>query len=138
MTIPYDASYDPAALILPAVLSGVVRNRPQVQLPALIDTGAELTAIPNSAVTRLNLYAIGRIEVEDIHARVETVDMFMVRMTISDLAVREIEVVPTNQPFVILGRDWLEDYYLYLNGPEQTFLLSDVPLSRSATKEENP
>jgi hypothetical protein len=27
MTIPYDSNYDPAALILPTVLSGVVRHR---------------------------------------------------------------------------------------------------------------
>ena len=26
MTIPYDSNYDPAALILPAVLSGMVRH----------------------------------------------------------------------------------------------------------------
>jgi predicted aspartyl protease len=128
MTLPYDASYDPPALIVPAVLSGVVRNRPKVQLPALIDTGAELTAVPNSAVNRLRLYAVDRIEVEDIHARVETVDIYTVRITVTDMPVREMEVVPTNQPFVILGRDWLEDYYLLLNGPDHSFLLSNTPL----------
>jgi predicted aspartyl protease len=128
MTIPYDANYDPAALVLPAVLSGVVRSRPQFQLPALIDTGAELTAVPNSAVKRLRLYAVGQIEVEDIHARVESVEIYTVRLAIVDLQVREMEVVPTKQPFIILGRDWLEDYYLLLNGPEQTFFLSSTPL----------
>ena len=128
MTIPYDADFDPPALILPAILSGVVRSRPQIQLPALIDTGAELTAVPKTAVNRLRLYAVDRIEVEDIHARIETVDIYTARLKVSDMPIREMEVVPTNQPFVILGRDWLEDYYLLLNGPEQSFLLSRIPL----------
>jgi hypothetical protein len=55
MTIPYDANFDPPAIILPAVLTGVVRKRPQARLPALIDTGAELTAVPESAVQQLRL-----------------------------------------------------------------------------------
>ena len=61
MTIPYDANYDPAALILPAVLYGVVRRRPQISLPALIDTGADLTAVPDLAVKRLRLYSFSRV-----------------------------------------------------------------------------
>lgn len=132
MTIPFDANYDPAALVLPAALTGVVRRRPQVSLPALIDTGADLTAIPDTAVKRLRLYAVGRMEVEDVHARVEVADIYTVRLSIADLPGREMEVVSTEQPFVILGRDWLEDYYLLLNGPEQTFLLSDTPLLENA------
>ena len=40
----------------------------------------------------------------------------------------EIEVVSTGQPFVILGRDWLESHYLLLNGPEKTFALNPTPL----------
>ena len=75
---------------------------------------------------------MGRIEVEGIHARVATVDIYTVRLAIADLPVREMEVVPTEQPFVILGRDWLESYYLLLNGPERTFLLSDTPLLEKA------
>lgn len=39
-----------------------------------------------------------------------------------------MEVVQTGQPFVSLGRDWLESYYLMLNGPEKTLVLSDTPL----------
>jgi predicted aspartyl protease len=109
MTIPYDARYDPAAIILPAVLSGVVRNRPKLRLSALIDTGADLTAVPATAVSQLHLYAVGRMAVEDIHARVETVDIYTVRLSIADLPVREMEVLSTEHPFVILGRDWLED-----------------------------
>lgn len=128
MTIPYDDNFDPPALVLPAVLSSVVRSRPQVQFPALIDTGAEITAVPTPAIQRLDLYAVGRIDVEDVHARIETVNIYIVRITVGDTLAREIEVVPTEHPFIILGRDWLADFHLYLNGPEEVFLISDSPV----------
>lgn len=108
MNIPYDLSYEPPAPILTAVLTGVVHRRPQVRLPALIDTGSDLTAIPGTAVKRLRLYAVGRLLVEGIDAQVSATDIFTVRLTIADQPVREMEVVQTEQPFVILGRDWLE------------------------------
>lgn len=132
MINPYDANYEPAAIVLSAALTGIVRRRPRVSLSALIDTGADLTAIPGTAVKRLRLFSVGRIEVEDVHAYVETVDIYTVRLSIADLPVREMEIVSTEQSFIILGRDWLEDYYLLLNGPEQTFLLSDTPLLENA------
>jgi hypothetical protein len=37
--------------------------------------------------------------------------------------VRLAGVVLTPFPFVILGRDWLQNYYMFLNGPEQEFAL---------------
>lgn len=128
MTIPYDEQYDPAAPVLSATLSGMVRQRPLTRFSALIDTGSDMTAIPVSAVKRLRLYAVAQIAVEGIHAQAEMVDIYMVRLSIANLPAREMEVVPTEQPFVLLGRDWLESYYLFLNGPENNFLLSDTPL----------
>ncbi len=128
MIVPYDISFDPPAPMLSVVLTGVVRSRPQIRLPALIDTGADVTAIPNTAVNDLHLYAVARIEVEGINANIATVNMYMVRLSVDGQPPREIEAVPTGQPFVILGRDWLESYYLLLNGPEKNFVLSQTPL----------
>ena len=128
MIVPYDASFDPPAPVLLAVLTGVVRNRPQIQLPALIDTGADVTAIPHTAVNHLRLYAVARIEIEGIQADVAAVKIYTVRLAVADQPFREIEVISTGQPFVILGRDWLESHYLLLNGPEKTFALSPTPL----------
>jgi hypothetical protein len=39
-----------------------------------------------------------------------------------------MEVVLTPYPFVILGRDWLQGYYVLLDGPGQQFQLSRDPL----------
>jgi hypothetical protein len=39
-----------------------------------------------------------------------------------------MEVILTKLPLAVLGRDWLQEYYLLLNGPEQNFLLSQTPI----------
>ncbi|MBK9054682.1 MAG: hypothetical protein IPL78_28380 [Chloroflexi bacterium] len=41
---------------------------------------------------------------------------------------KKLEVVLTPYPFVILGRDWLQGYYVLLDGPGQQFQLSREPL----------
>lgn len=39
-----------------------------------------------------------------------------------------MEVILVPFPFVVLGRDWLQDYYLLLNGPKGQFRLSESPI----------
>jgi predicted aspartyl protease len=128
MTIPYSFDFDPPAPVLSIVLTGVVRSRPQMRLPALIDTGADMTAIPSTAVKRLHLYSVGRMAVEGIEGMAATVNIYTIRLALEGQPVREMEVVQTGQPFVILGRDWLERYYLLLNGPQKTMIFSETPL----------
>jgi predicted aspartyl protease len=128
MIVPYNSDFDPPAAVLSATLSGVIRSRPRLHLPALIDTGADLTAVPVTAVKQLHLYEVGRIEVENIQAQVTLADIYTVNVSVADLPARELEVVLTAHSFVVLGRDWLQAYYLLLNGPEQHFELSQFPL----------
>lgn len=71
---------------------------------------------------------MGRLALEGFEATSEIVDLYTVRLTIDNQTVREMEVVPGKHPFVILGRDWLEPYYLLLNGPQKLFVLSQTPL----------
>lgn len=59
----YDSSYDPPALVLEAVITSVPYSRPRVRVPALIDTGADITAIPMELVERLRLYPLNRIAI---------------------------------------------------------------------------
>lgn len=65
---PYDTSFDPPAIVLPVTVASVVHRRPRLEAPALIDTGADITALPESFVERLKLYPIGRLNLEDASA----------------------------------------------------------------------
>lgn len=52
---------------------------------------------------------------------------FDANLSFNDQPAKKMEVVLTPYPFIILGRDWLGDYYLWRDGPGQQFQLSGEP-----------
>jgi hypothetical protein len=126
--IAYDKGFEPPALILPVALAGVVRPRPKVTVQALIDTGADVTAVPATLKDRLKLYCFSQLQLEDARGVKESEYTYEVSLFVAELAPIIMEVLLAPFPFVILGRDWLQNHYLLLNGPEQQFLLSEKPI----------
>lgn len=51
----YNDEFMPPAPLLNVKLAGVVHARPRVEIPALIDTGSDVTAIPAAQWTRAKL-----------------------------------------------------------------------------------
>lgn len=129
--MPYDGHFTPPAPLITVKLTGSVHSRPRVEVPALIDTGSDVTAVPAHLVSKLRLYRMRRIQIEDVEAREIPGYTYAVRFTFGEYAPKEMEVILTRLPFAILGRDWLQEYYLLLNGPEQNFLLSHVPIQET-------
>lgn len=122
--IAYDTQFDPPAIVLPVTIAGVVHRRPRIELSALIDTGADDTAVPESLVERLNLYPVGRLQLEDANAVKTPVFTYEANMAMVGEPAKKMEVIVTPYPFVILGRDWLSNYYVLLDGPGQQFQIS--------------
>ena len=127
--IPYDKTFNPPAPMLSITVSGVARTRPRTTVPALIDTGADITAVPIELAEKLSLYKFGRLQIEGVHGVTSPVYTYEARLAHDGHAPQEMEVILTHLPFAILGRDWLQNYYLYLNGPDQQLQLSNTPLS---------
>jgi predicted aspartyl protease len=71
--ISYDKSFDPPAIVVPATLSSVIHERPRVNVQAIIDTGADITAIPEYLEERLQLYPFSHIRMEDARGLEEPV-----------------------------------------------------------------
>jgi predicted aspartyl protease len=63
--IPYDKGFSPPAIVLPVTLTGVVQTRPSANVQGLIDTGADVTAVPVSLKEQLGLYPFSRLQMED-------------------------------------------------------------------------
>lgn len=126
--IQYDGDFTPPAPLLTVTLAGAVHSRPRAEVPALIDTGSDITAVPANLVKKLRLYRLRRIRIEDVEAREVASYTYAVQLAVGSYPTREIEVILTRLPFAVLGRDWLQEYYLLLNGPEQNFLLSETPI----------
>jgi predicted aspartyl protease len=65
---PYDTNFDPPAIVLSLTVASGIHSRPRIKVSALIDTGADITAVPDSLVEKLKLYPIGRLQLEDANA----------------------------------------------------------------------
>lgn len=126
--ISYDDSFDPPAVVVSAVLSGVVHTRPMADVQAIIDTGADITAIPEHLSESLRLYPFSQIQMEDARGNKAPVFTYEARVGVLDREPVTLEVILAPFPFAVLGRDWLREYYLLLDGPAQQFLLSESPL----------
>jgi len=126
--IQYDSDFLPPAPLLTVKLTGVVHSRPRTEVPALIDTGSDITAVPAHLVRKLHLYRLRRIHIEDVEAREIAGHTYAILLKVGNYPPKEMEVILTKLPFAILGRDWLQEYYLLLNGPEQSFLVSETPV----------
>jgi predicted aspartyl protease len=119
--IAYSTVYEPPAPILSVTVASTRNRRLRQTLNALIDTGSDITAVPVETVERLRLYAIRRLQFEDLHGNTSILFTYKVRLTIGDLAIPELEVIPTGLETAIIGRDLLNRYDLHLYGPRQVF-----------------
>lgn len=115
----YDTSFDPPAAVLDVIVSSAKGTRPRERLHALVDTGADISAIPSRLVNRLDLYAIAQIHLEGVEAQSILYATYAIRLQLLGHTIPRLEVVLTEHPFVILGRDVVNLFDLRLNGPEK-------------------
>lgn len=122
--IAYSPSYDPPAPLLSATVTNTHNRRLRQTLSLLLDTGSDITAIPEEIIEHLKLYPIRRLQFEDLHANTSIVFTYKVQLVIADLVIPQIEVVPTRLELGVLGRDVLNRFNLHLYGPRLAFELS--------------
>lgn len=127
--LEYNPHFIPPAPILTITLSSLTNREHQETLPALIDTGSDITAIPEDLVEQFQLLPIGKIQFEDVKGEDYSEPTFALQIAFQGFTIPPIEVVPSGLGIVILGRDVLNRYYLLLNGPTKTFQIAQTPLA---------
>lgn len=123
---PYSTEFDPPAAVIDIQVAGVVHPRPRVTVSAILDTGADMTAVPETLVDRLDLFPTGRMVVEDVNGQTTIAHTYMVRLRVANKTISEHKVLLTGLDFGIIGRDLLNTLYLLLNGPEGTFEIAET------------
>lgn len=119
----YNQEVDPPAPFVEVIVANRMIRRKRQTIPALIDTGADFSAIPYSLVEQLALYATGKVYVEDIQLQLIPTFLYGVRVTVADLTIQNLEVITVDFDHAIVGRDLLNRLYLRLDGPELQFEL---------------
>jgi predicted aspartyl protease len=125
--IPYNRSIDPPAPFVQVTVRHPTTDQ-QVTLSAKLDTGADISGIPQRVVDDLELVALRSIYVEGYDNVCVPLATYLITLQIADTRFRHIEVVPLPEELILLGRDVLNYFYARLNGPELTFDLSLSPL----------
>lgn len=88
------------------------------QVPAQVDSAADRTAIPDTVATALGLVPIRNLPVGGVGGHRSTVPTCLVELAVHDLPFRDLEVfVIAGEPWVLLGRDVLNNYRIILDGP---------------------
>jgi len=120
----YDKTVIPPAPFLDVLLRSSVNADLIMTVPAKIDTAADITTIPETALEPLRLQAGDEISVSGYDGRLVTVRTYFVILEVAQARFRIAEVVVTPESCVLLGRDVVNYFYTRLNGPDLTFDLS--------------
>jgi hypothetical protein len=89
------------------------------ELPALLDTAADITVIPAQVADDLHLVPLGEVPIGGFDGRVTWVSTFLIQLGLRQFLPRVIRVVASrDEPYVLLGRDVLNGYRLLLDGPQ--------------------
>jgi hypothetical protein len=87
-------------------------------LPAQLDTAADRTAIPGELADELGLVPLDELPVGGFGGQVLLVPTFLIQLSIRHLAPLSLEVLAhPEEPYVLLGRDVLNQYRILLDGP---------------------
>ncbi len=132
MRFTYSRNAKYPELVVPTVLTSGEGQR-ILDADAKIDTGADVTIIPETIRKILNLQPAG--QVTGVGARGErwhAIPTYFIRIRPANLDWFEIEVVTSPHDYLLLGRDVLNQCILLANGPAGFFQL-DLPSSAIST-----
>jgi len=117
MIIPYDTSLVPPAPFLAAHVSDPTGSAESPLIPAKVDTGADVTAIPANLVSQLNLVPASEVEVEGYNGHRATLACYDITLRVAHLRVVGLSVITFSEDYILLGRDVLNLLRLLLDGP---------------------
>ena len=109
----YDTTYMPSA----PVITIQVRDRKEVRLTALVDSGADATMIPINILRSIGAHRVDTMQMRGITGVAQPVGLYSVMIQISSHILPSIHVIATARGSeVIPGRDVLNHLIITLNG----------------------
>jgi predicted aspartyl protease len=92
-------------------------------IEAKVDTGADVSTIPEAAVEALNLKPVDFVDVRGPFDDYKVVPTFLIFVRLEDGREFRLNVVPNKTSIMLLGRDALNGVILNANGPKQVFTI---------------
>lgn len=124
--IPFSHSYDQRNFNPPAPVMEVSLSMPSMQSvilksQALLDSGADITVIPESIVQQLQLRYVDEITASGYDGIPKQTFLYSVKLIFDDLGDFIVRAVASNNDHVLVGRDILNKWSLLLEGRRKIF-----------------
>jgi hypothetical protein len=117
-TYDYDRTYAPAMPVVEVRLIGPESNRTVGPVTALVDSGADATAVPLSLLVQIRAFSIGSGSMSGIWGDRRPVKIYLVSLEIGEYQLLGIRAAAVPDEFgMVLGRNVLNHLELRLNGP---------------------
>ena len=88
-------------------------------VPALLDSAADVTVVPARVVRQLHLSPLGEVAVTGFDGEVTIAVAYLVQLAIRQLGAELFKVLASEQePHVLLGRDVLNRHRVVMDGPQ--------------------
>lgn len=120
----YNQQIEPPAPFLDLIVHHPQASSESRTVAAKLDTGADVSAIPQQIAEELALIPVRTIVVEGYDGTKTTIDTYIVIVQIGKTRFRNVEVILIPDDHALLGRDLLNFFYTKLNGPALTLELS--------------
>ncbi|MBI5144057.1 MAG: retroviral-like aspartic protease family protein [Candidatus Omnitrophica bacterium] len=121
---PYDeTNFFPPAPAVNVSLSTPI-NGQIIKSLALLDSGADITAIPEWIVQRLQLKYVDETSVEGYEGVPTKKLVYSVKIIFDNLGDFIIKVIPIDDKYVLVGRDILNSWSVLLKGRSKTLKIS--------------
>jgi predicted aspartyl protease len=96
-----------------------------VTQPARLDTGSDITLIPERVKNKLGLLPATEISLTEAKGRPTLTKGYYVGLTFEDLTFQNIKVITTDLDYALVGLDVLNSFKIYADGKNQSFTLED-------------
>jgi len=122
--VKYSFDYNPPAPVLRVRLSKPSSGH-SIEVQSKIDTGADITVIPQSIISELKLIPASRVSVSSFDGREEWKYTYFVNLSFDKLEFSAIEVIGARRRDALLGRDILNLLKTILDGKNLDFDFTD-------------
>ena len=117
----YDRTFNPPAPVANVIVANPVATNKRSLLRGKMDTGADITVIPERVVAPLGISPKGRVWIRGYDGTYAQRPVYYVRITLEGLVLPTVRCIAANRPDVLLGRNVLNRFIIILDGKNLTF-----------------